>query len=453
MDLLKFITGQIQTRQGRTIAVAAVLLLIVAALQINQLHLNPVMRPLIDASQLRSGDAQRMQLALSQAGMSGFAMRNGELVVPANQHSRYLKAVADSDAVPAILNNGDQSAPAISPFLSRWQQQLVIDNDKKKQVREMVTRLPFVQQAWFEMDTARSSSAFTAAKQSAVLSVQPPAGVRLDMQQVATLRQMIGGALANIDPAEIAVIDISHGTAHHDSTNSSNAIAPLAARSASEQEIYYRNQICQALSKYKNVEIDVRVTKLPSQAPVAKTASFERSVDQLRVGTNSVASIDDAFGDPRGNRAKQVSHNQPQSARVEVELSVPASMVPARGLKNSPFTKPAEKPEVAREKQLEMLRRKLVEKVRPLLPESSFASREAFPITVNVVEETPASITPWHQQFRSVARQHWPSALVLIVGLFLLGMMNRRPTTDGTPHRESPDVLSIGSVEERRNAA
>ena len=75
--------------------------------------------------------------------------------------SAYLQAIADQKAIPPELRSGEQASSVPNPFLSRSQQQLLERETKKRQIQEMVVRLPFVEQAWFEMDAAEKRSAFT----------------------------------------------------------------------------------------------------------------------------------------------------------------------------------------------------------------------------------------------------------------------------------------------------
>jgi hypothetical protein len=278
-----------------------------------------------------------MQFALGKAGLSEFKVENGALMVPQRAHGAYLHAVAENDAIPDHLRDEDDALPAINPFMTRSQQRLITENEKKRQIRDMVTRLPFVEQAWFEMDTAEGGSAFEPARQSAVISIRPPAGTLLDAYQVATLRQMIGGAMAGIDPKDIVVIDVSAGYAHQDqaSTPQFKSVS-IEQRPVLEQKSHYTNRVREALKKYgpeyADIGIDVQV-EMFEVAPTQK-ASFQPPVAakpesrfSAVMGTNGVASIYDQADQQRTDESVQPIRTVDYGSRVTVALAVPQSLV------------------------------------------------------------------------------------------------------------------------------
>ena len=101
------------------------------------------MRELISKCHLRHSDLQRIQVALGESGLNDFQIEGQKLLVPQNRHTEYLQAVSERDALPMDLR--ETSSDSISnPLLSRSQQQALKWQQKKRQLKEMMLRLPFV---------------------------------------------------------------------------------------------------------------------------------------------------------------------------------------------------------------------------------------------------------------------------------------------------------------------
>ena len=217
---------------------------------------------LIGECPLRPTDIQRIQVVLGQAGLDQYQVINSSIRVPTGQRPIYLKAIADANALPEHLRAPTTEVATLNPFLSRSQQELMQRNEKKKQIRELITRLPFVDQAWFEMDETKSRSAFEPPRQTAVASIQPVARKELTQDEISTVRQVIGGALAGIDPGNIVVTDLNAGRAFRESAQ--GAVRSIGQFQPSGHEIhlenrksYYEDQIKRILNSYPGVDFEV----------------------------------------------------------------------------------------------------------------------------------------------------------------------------------------------------
>ena len=279
---------QLKTRMSETLGnprakaflLAIVVLVFVVILQVGNHKNNTPMCELLSNCKLRNVDLHRMQIALSQSGLSEFQIDGSRMLVPKSQHAVYLQAVADQNAIPPELRSGGQSPAVSNPFLSRSQQVSIERDAKKKQIQEMVVRLPFVDQAWFEMDAPESRSTFSAVQKAAVVSIRPIEHTILLDQHVDTVRQMIGGAVAGMDAQQIVVIDLSTGFAHRHSANK----GPLDRKIDAQQAAFARQQLLesrirQALSHYDGLRVTVIVDAKESvnQLANSRPAAFGRA--------------------------------------------------------------------------------------------------------------------------------------------------------------------------------
>ena len=323
----------IANRRIRAFIIGALVLSVLAVMQVNNLKRQPRMCELLTNSNMRTNDLQRMQIALSQSGLSEYKLEEHRLLVPVAQHAQYLQAVADNDAIPEELRDKKENERlSPNPFHSRVQQLSIERAQKKEQIREMVLRLPFVEQAWFEMDKSESRSAFEQAEQSAVISIRTPVNVSLSDRHVDTVKSMIGGAVAGLDATNIVVIDLSAGFAHQEHDDESTNLQAHYRRISYEEQRHYQTQIREILKQYPGVQINVRVDVKPAQN---QTATLE--IQPLRdpvptvtaatrlpsAGANSFASIEPIQPSPLAQpdpKILQVTHSSPLDVSSSLDL-------------------------------------------------------------------------------------------------------------------------------------
>ena len=294
MDSLNFSTDQIKElvndRRFRGFAIGALILAVVAILQVGNLNKNQPMCDLFSDCKIGNNEIQRLQIALSQSGLSDFKVENDRLMVPAAQHASYLQAAAEHNAIPQDIQRSEEKPPSVNPFLSRSQQIALERSEKKRQIREMVVRLPFVDQAWFEMDQSSSHSAFEQSKQSAVVSIRTSQNVALSDQHVDTVQRMISGAVAGLNPEGIVVIDLSAGFAHQDLIDPSTTQQVRFQRIAFEQQRFYENRIQETLKDYPGVLVRVHVD-VTQQSEKDKLVQEQRRHYLEQLEANRLAAI------------------------------------------------------------------------------------------------------------------------------------------------------------------
>jgi len=453
----------LKTRRYRAVMLAVVVLIALAVIQINHLQINSPMSQLF-AGQLNRRDVERIQLAFGNANLNGFEIQENRILVPQQQRSEYLKAITDQNAIPQHLQIDAPETESVNMFMSRSQQKSQSRQRKKEQIRKMVTRLPFVEQAWFEMDVADSHSAFNAAAQTAVISLEPSEGVILDSVQVDTVTRIIKGAIAGITEDQIQVIDIHSGYAHDGNRQTdASQVTHVNGLPALEQQNYFENRIRRSLTDFAGVEVAVKVdiVKIPGQvipavqADFAKPAEATRSAASLVAGTNGFASIYDGSSNEQAATQVEVApaaYMRPSySTDVKVDVAVPQSLVEARvggKLKNSNFRSSG------LQTAFEKLQSEIVQRVAPLLPAGSEASHGQSPVSVRLVRSAPIATLPWQDKAHQLLAKYWPSAVVLAIGLLLISTMNR-----GERQREriaaeteilNADIISINSTLESR---
>lgn len=457
-----------QSRRFRAFGIAVLVLSSLVVLQVGNLNQNAPMCALINDCNLNNSDLHRMQIALSQSGLTEFRLTENRLLVPTDQHAIYLQAIADKNAIPKELRDSEDAGPSLNPFLSRSQQLALERAAKKRQIRDMVVRLPFVDQAWFEMDQTDSHSAFGQAKQSAVISIRTPQSQPLVNQHVDTVKRMIGGAVAGLAPQDIVVIDLESGYAHQEATDPATLRKIQFQHRASEQQRHYEMKIRETLKDYPGITVQVHVapadssdkmtsTQRPELRPAEPTPPTTGSHQQAGANTKiSLADFEQAA--PASNQRAStavdlVSHDQmpvieSRDSDVSVSIDVPQKLV--FELFGKPSIDPAKLRDQAEfqnemandvQRKFEQLQSEIIQKVRPILPTSVFRDRAAYPISVNLIRQPFPTETQWLEQAKQLASQHWPSAMVLIVGLMLLSIVTKNPQPQLPPNTSDDAII------------
>ncbi len=433
----------------------------------------PPMCELISQCHLRHGDLQRIQVALGESGLNEFQIEGQKLLVPRQHHSKYLQAVSEKDALPMDLRD-DRSESISNPLLSRSQQTALKWQRKKRQVKEMILRLPFVQQAWLEIDTAPSSSPFRPSRQSAVISIQPAGEEPLDAQHVDTLRRMISGAVAGLQPEQIEVIDLGEGLAYdragEGSAISANRFALNSSQRRQAREQQLENQIETALDRFVGVDVHVKLTPCPiKSAPVSQQATESKPQSKpLVAGSNGVASIfqhesqsADAVTRSGAQSIKiptiQVSHEIPVHLAEASNPDLPVCRilvhveVPESALKNvaAPLMlrRPAEHSgnlAIDRiEQKFGLIRPQIEREVASVLPPAWVEASGASPVEVTLRRSSVAPVADQRARLSDLFQKFWPSVAILGVGVLLLSLVTRKSTFGVQDETVDPNILSL----------
>jgi flagellar biosynthesis/type III secretory pathway M-ring protein FliF/YscJ len=441
--------------QSIALLVGAIAMVGLVAIQTNSLNpAKPPMCELISKCQLRHGDLQRIQVALGEAGLTDFEIDGHKLLVPQSRHSEYMQAVSERDALPMDLRE-DRSDSFSNPLLSRSQQQAVKWQRKKRQLKEMILRLPFVQQAWLEIDSAPAASPFQSARQSAVVSIQPSGDQPLAVNHVNTLRRMISGAVAGLAADQIEVIDLGEGFAydHAGGLPVVSAASQLQHQNTRVQQL--EQQIKSALNRFDGVSVNVRLSACshPVQPTVRSNQPLQRLPRHLTAGSNGVASIfSDTHSTTSAAPASQAGHSKAaaedersmadsSACRVAVHVNVPES-----ALKNVAMSlllrRPGTDVDPVQQK-FGIVRSQIEREVASLLPAEWVSASGPSPVEVTLQRSASAAASSQQAQLMNLFQKYWPSAATLCVGVILLFMMSRKSFVETQDNSATPDVISL----------
>ncbi len=389
----------------RIIGIAAVVVLLAAAIYGNRPASGAGKVSLLGDIRLQELELQRMQVALSRAGIVDTEIRGPQLWLQRDRLSAALKAISDQGLLPANLTVSKPAAPEVSPFVSRYQQQLQQQHQKKLAIQSLVERLGFVAEASLEVDFGDAAGVspgnpLAGLPVRCTITVRPVENQFLELGQLETIRQIALGSLSQLSPANLVIVDLAAGIAYDEQLLNSN---PSAQQTVEIEELRYRQrldrEIRRALADLAEVEVRIVCRKsdaanwtfAPGSIASAQPAQNQSAGDrphrervvsaQLNLpGTNGMASISGMALPGSAAPATLPSSFSQTSGASEPDPQPFLPQVTIRLL--SAKSSPEKTASLAEAMEREQLRNEILRRVRPLLPESSLSLADGEPVVV-----------------------------------------------------------------------
>lgn len=469
----------ISQRRFKALLIAAAVLMTLVVLQVVKQSPPPTLVELFVECKLRNSDLNRIQVALGKAGHRDYRIIGNRLLVPQRLHAEYLQALIEHEAVPLHLREGEKSIGVANPFLTHSQQISLQREQRKRKLQELITMLPYVDQAWLEMDDAAERTAFRQNPQSAVVSIRPVQQQPLLEPQIVTIREMVAGAISGIHPDQVVVIDLDSGNAYRGAI----AAAPLeqkwiAQRANFARQKWLESQLKEALESQQGLCISVLLTSsngvdteepdkiagLPvrkadaagpeSELPTLYGANGRVSLSDLQPEADfpsTAARHGESLASPRDHDQAEtiqqvtfISQTIPATRdsqseqqfpigrpKFQILIEVPASLLIQTTIAGSPATVlPARlnwgsgisEPEL--NLKFENYRNYLMSRIQPILELHEEELQHSVDIQLVGQEEV---LTDWTKTTQQWLISHWQSVVVLLTGLVLIGLTGRKP--------------------------
>ncbi len=389
------------SRVVKTIVVTTVVLIAISVYQLLTADYAVSQCELFPNCQLRNQELHQIRIALSKSGLTEHQIRAGHIWVPAKSHAQYLKVVADQDVLPAELRRSSQSASIGNPFLTRSQQLSIQHSQRKEKLEELINRLPFVEQAWFEMDSEADRGSWSNAPKQALVSVRSgPQRVLLDYQ-VQTIRELVSGAISGMASQNITVVDLDSGTAFQGELEFDDMSQRIAAqRQAAHRQRLIENRVKETVYELMGDVLEVEVKIEPWNEGVESCQlpqSTPSEVTLEKAGANQSISLESLKLDPQSPaepaRRTMGSVIAGENPCYQVHVIVDS-------LASSPHVTQA----ITR----------VVEMIDP-----TAAVQVEF---LNPVNEAATELT-WHDRLTAAGTEYWQVMIGLLAGLLIIGLL------------------------------
>lgn len=253
---------------------------------------------LFGGQEFDQGKIGHMETALAQAGLNQYEVVGNRIRVPLSSRDKYLKAIADGNAVPSSIIRKDESSSS-NPFESSTDKQQRIKALKVKKIEEMIRQSPKIANAIVEYDERMEGAPFREARVTCVATIQPIGSYQLSRDEVIGIQNVIRNSLSGIKDKDITI---------YDSNSSQSFTGDMLTMSASESELIrnkkyheeeYRRKIMSQLVAYTGRTVGVEVELDPTlgintyqrtlETPVTLEQNAERTTTRSQTGSNGGA--------------------------------------------------------------------------------------------------------------------------------------------------------------------
>jgi len=383
------------------------------------------LEPLLGNRRFSDMQVAVMADAFQQSKLTGYAIREGQVLVPRGEAPQFLAALAKREALPPDFQSNTDAAFSQNRFLeSDRERQLRIRHAREKDLALALRSMQGIENAMVQYDEVEKGGFQREKTVTACVAILPSEGHVMDRSQIRTIRQLVAWARAGMKPDEVNVTDLRSGRAYIDAGEDEAAV-PLA------QEYL---QIKRALEQDWLAKVRQVLRFVPAAEVVVDVELVEPSA---------------------GTRASTTNWSEPK--RIAISVGVPESYL--REVRQANLDVPARADLIA-PGELQDARGQVEQRIRgaiaPLLPDRS-ATQSAIAVTIfadpapvrSPLEEWRARVLPW------LSPRHLLAGLVVWSMLLVVApwAWRARPQPQAPPTlRPFPDP-QVNVDTETRNAA
>ncbi|MCH2182224.1 MAG: hypothetical protein MK108_09490 [Mariniblastus sp.] len=440
---------------------------------------------LLDGEPCRPSQTQEIVRALNIEGLVDYELADGRIMVPNPSKSSYYLAL-EKHGIPGFGTRQDESLKS-NFLLSPSERERIAKLRKRREVVDMIVRLPYVDEAWLECDSC-AENIFEPVRMSAVVVVQPRQEQILSWDNISTIRETIAGAFAGLSPQDIVLTDLNEGRAHPEDSAKGNVQAK-SARWRVDRQRFYIEKIRRILAEYSDIEIDVHVEQSdkfqgtdqltgPAIIPSGTAGEVSSIVVASRIparddntaapgigqassagpGANGTAAIrnivpatrlvghveEDVVLNPAGDSPESPERDGAATESVHVIIRIPA-----KSLGEMPCPVDSANIRVASvDRKFKLIREDIIKRISPVLP-NGLDQSEA-PVAVILDGNSPGDPLTgqsW-KWLKESGERHWPLVAVGVLG-FICVLFNVWGPAESQTSAEAPHAASQYDINER----
>lgn len=273
--------------------VTAGLLLAAVMLSLVYLFTHEIAGPdvyLLSGETFSNSELNNMEKAFGQEGLDSYDTTGGRIRVPRSQRSEYLAALARHNAMPEHF--GDiftRALAAGNSFMSPSEREAYLKNAREVQLSGIISEFKEIQAATVMYDTETKPGLMREKVHSASVTVKPVGGRPLDPSLASAIRLLVVGAIAGLEPKDVAVTDFNTGrTTFGDSEGfGSPGEDPYIARKRYHEQAY-KDDILEALGWIPGVTVTTHVELDPEQMHEEQEVKYDPK--PVAVGSSETSS-------------------------------------------------------------------------------------------------------------------------------------------------------------------
>jgi flagellar M-ring protein FliF len=295
---------------------------------------------LFNGEVLQPREADYVEAAIAEAGLTVMPRQAGRIVVPRGQKTAYLAAIADAGALPKDFDKLLEDSLDTGMFENGETKKARFKAARERQLSMVISMMDGVDDAKVMYDI-REPQAFEKEQVTAMVSVLPDMGTLLEPHQMKMIRDAVAAAISGLNPTDVTILN--------QSTGSEFGASGSVVSAASFDDPYYQTRLAYEAKLKNNIEnllhfvqpapqVQVSAELDPTTSAELDTVKPEGEVATIREMTDTQSStntqVEDrgrpgltAQGPNRGNAEQSVARNEnvTESNRADVENFVPRS--------------------------------------------------------------------------------------------------------------------------------
>lgn len=243
------------------------------------------------------GEIGQMENALAQAGLNQYEVVGNRIRVPLSLRDKYVKAIADGNAVPPVIKRKEQSSAGV--FDSSIVQRQRLKDEKTIRLEELIRANKKIANASVEFDERMQGAPFRESLITCAVMVTPIGNYELTRDDILAIKNTIRTSLAGIKDNHISIIDANSGQSYTGDMLAMSAAENELIRTKKWWEDDYKRKIHAQLVAYPGAQIGVEVELDPTlgtnkyerslEAPVTLEQNAERTTTRSQTGSNGGA--------------------------------------------------------------------------------------------------------------------------------------------------------------------
>ncbi|TWT86523.1 flagellar MS-ring protein [Pseudobythopirellula maris] len=288
---------------------------------------------------LAASQLNDMSAAMSQAGLSNFEIDGNRIRVQRGQKAAYLAAIADAGAMPTdvhrLMSDALDGGSVLDSSEVKKQR---IQAARERQLSEIITLMPWVDQAHVLYDQSSERGLRGVRKASATVTVVPNFGEDMTPRRARNLQKLVAGWNVDMTPDQVTVSNLGDDTDYAGGSIAPEDFEHPLYATKIKVESHMRNQIMDQLYYIPGVRVNVkavlddtkssRVTQVkPDQQPATLRETNTQETSEQSTNTDGGRPGVFAQGPNRGGDevASRVNQSKTSNTVDAIENVVGAS--------------------------------------------------------------------------------------------------------------------------------
>lgn len=300
-------------------------------------------------AEIPEDDLSAMRSAFASAGLASYMVDGGRIKVPHDQQNLYFRTLEEANALPRDF---DPVAKALSEgnlWEDHKQKTERIKKARQQELERIIGMMKGIERATVLYDEQPGSGLRARPRVSASAAVKATGNLELTSNQVVTIRNLVAGAVAGLEPIEVAVSCLNSGrtyVAGHDAYDDPKQPQSYADHKAIFEQ-QWKRKIEDSLHWVSGLEVTVDVTLHRAVHGTAdEPAESEWTPDDVHVALavpkTHVKEVWFSRAGIPADRASQLRPEPQQLAALQAEIAAElrthvAGLIPRSGAATSPL--------------------------------------------------------------------------------------------------------------------